>query len=220
MFNTATLESGGSNFTIHPQGSYSAVCVCVIDLGTQLIRSPMYGDKNQRKVRITFETSEIVPDEGDYKGKPYLAQSQFTLTSSEQGLLRPFIEGWRGRKYANETDAVAGLAKMDKMLGHPALLNIVHSDDGKYANIQSASPLMKGAEPLKPVMDTIIFSLDQPDWTVFDKLTDNTQKKIMESPEYKKLRGDPELKAVDSTEHQYKDATGGPPVDFDDDIPF
>ena len=218
MFNTETLESKGS-FTIHPQGSFAAVCVCVIDLGTQLIKSPTYGDKHQRKVRIAFETTEVIQDEGDYQGKPYLAQSQFTVTSSENGLLRPFMEGWRGRKYASETDAVVGLSKMDKMIGYAAMLNIVHSDDGKYANIASASPMPQGLEAPKPVMDTVIFSLDQPNWSEFEKLTDNTKQKIMESPEYKALKGE----GPPVSNHSGSNAPVeqfAPADEFSDDIPF
>lgn len=207
MFNQETVEAKGS-FSIHPQGSFAAVCVCVIDLGTQLIKSPIYGDKNQRKVRISFETTELIPDEGDYKGKPYLCQQQFTVTSSEQGMLRPFMEGWRGRRYGSESDAVTGLSNMDKMLGFPAMLNIVHSDDGKYANIVSAAPLPKGLQAPSPVMDMVCFSLDKPDWKEFDKLTENTQVKIKDSPEYQKLRGAPPQMAPppESVDNEYSDS--------------
>ena len=217
MFNAETLESKGS-FTIHPQGSFAAVCVCVIDLGTQTVKSAIYGEKEKRLVRIAFETTELITDEGDYKGKPYLAQQQFTVTSSENGLLRPFMESWRGKRYGSEGDAIAGLSNMDKMLGFPAMLNIVHSEDEKYANIASASPLPKGLEAPKPVMDTIIFSLDKPVWADYDKLTDNTKEKIAQSAEYKRLRPDPDA----PTHAPVRDAApaDGPSIDFDDEVPF
>jgi hypothetical protein len=62
-----------------------------------------------------------------------------------------------------------------------------------------------------PVNPNEMFNLQEPDWVMFEKFSDNLKKKIISSPEYDKAKGG-------SQPAQQAPASTG--FDADDDIPF
>jgi hypothetical protein len=83
--------SGGGNFENPEPGSYAAVCIRMIDLGTQEV-TWQGATKLQHKIKIVWELSETMKD-----GRPFLAMRDFTVSLHEKSGLRQFLAGWRGR---------------------------------------------------------------------------------------------------------------------------
>ena len=42
-----------------PQGTYNATCYGVVDIGTHLKKSSLYGDKNERQLRLMWEIPSL-----------------------------------------------------------------------------------------------------------------------------------------------------------------
>lgn len=128
---------------LHPAGLTQAVCVEIIDLGLQ--RSEYQGkEKVQRKVLFVWETSEKM--EG---GSPFLLTKKYTASMWDKANLRADLEGWAGKKFTEEQSRSFDI---EVFKGRNCLLNIVHSDNGKYANIEGITPLMNGMTKIVPVL--------------------------------------------------------------------
>lgn len=196
--------SSNSNFELCPEGVHVSRCYRIIDLGTQTWE--FKGKKKSgRKVIINWETAEV-----DSEGRPLMVGNKFTVSLDEKANLRKALESWRGRKFTEQE--LLGF-DITKLLGAACMLNIVHSDDGKYANIASIMPVPKGMPVQPPVNKPLIFSLSEFDQEVFDSLSDGLKKMIQLSPEYQAIvaGGGVEESAA---------AGGGSSTDLDDDIPF
>lgn len=198
----------GKEFALHPEGPTAARCTRIIDLGT--VKGEYKGKaKMIHDVRFAFESAVLMPEsEGEYAGKPFLIVQKFTASLGEKANLRKFLEAWRGRKF---TEAELDGFDLKNVLGKPCFLNIVHSEDGKYANISSVMPLPAGIVAPPAVGEQLFLTLSEEgfDQAVYDKLSDNTKARIAESAEYKALKG---------TKPAAKPAAAA--ADLDDDIPF
>lgn len=228
MFSMKAGGSGGEYKNATP-GAVGAVLTRIIDLGTQ---QTTFGEK--RQVRLSWEIDEQMSD-----GRPFLVSRTVTTSFHEKATLRKLIEGWRGRKFTDGEDF-----EMSKLLGQPALLNLIESEGG-YTNIDSVSRLPHGMSPIEPAGDLMIFSLDEPDWSVYEKLHDKLQEKIAQAPEFSGSKREPtaphyvEEQPAPSATDQYAKLrsrpTGSgaplpqaaapptrpaPPTEFNDDIPF
>lgn len=172
-----SANSSDKKFENPDPGSYSAVCIRMIDLGTQ--ETTWQGEKKTaHKCKIVFELSEKMSD-----GRPFIAMRDFTISLHEKSALRAFLTGWRGRDFTQEE--LMGFESR-KLVGVPCLLSLVQN--GEYINIASASKLPKGMEPVKPVNPLIYFALDEFDQNAFESLSEKIQEKISMSPEYKSLK--------------------------------
>jgi hypothetical protein len=174
-----TLPVGGSSgdFKRVPAGTHLAVCVIVADLGLQP-GSSQYPEP-KRKIHLRFEIpSERVQYEKDGKmiDAPAVIGRNFTASMNSKATLRKFIEGWRGRAF---TDAEAAKFDISALLGKACLLSVSESERGGevYADIASASPLLKGLAPPPPESETILFTAESPD-SVYDKLPKKLREKI------------------------------------------
>jgi len=130
-------DSGGGNFTPHPEGQYPARCIDVVDVGW--VRTD-YGPK--AKVRLTFfcgETEEKTID-GEKVVMPLCVFSTFGKTLNERGNLRPFLESWRSRVFTGDE---LGRFDLEKLLNAPAFIQIVHrqSNGNIYANVKTIMKL-------------------------------------------------------------------------------
>lgn len=128
-------------WTPAPEGLHTAVCVDVVDLG--MVPTP-WGDKH--KVRIIWQIEETNPD----TGRRHEVRSDFGLSLSEKGRLRPTLEAWRGRKFTKEELEAFDL---EKLLNAPCQVQVVHniSDEGRvFANVQAVVPAAKGMVRLSP----------------------------------------------------------------------
>lgn len=168
--------TNGGDFAPHPEGTTGAVCIRVVDLGTQ--DGGQFGPK--RKVMITWESSELMSD-----GRPFLINKFYSHSFHEKAKLRQDLEAWRGKAFAD-----GEAFDLSALIGKPCLLNILHNDRG-YADVRSISPLPKGMTPTQATQDTVVFNLDAPDWDEFEKLSERLQERIAKSPEYARTKAGP-----------------------------
>lgn len=133
--------SGTSNYTPHPEGQFTGVCVDVQDLGWE--HSEKYG-KTQYKVRLVFYCGEWTDEkEVEIDGKrvvkkfPMTVSKKFTASLHEKSSLRPFAKSWRGADFTPQ-ELKDGF-DFEKMYSAPALLQIGHFEyeGSTYAGIDS-----------------------------------------------------------------------------------
>ena len=202
-----------SNFLPAPNGPNPAVCIKIIDLGTQ--DGDYKGKKNRkRKMSIGFE---MFSDERMTDDRPFIVSKTYTWSMSDKSGLRKDLESWRGREFNDaDFDAKTGF-QINAILGKPCLLNIKHetkADGNVRAHIDSISRLPKGMTVGKPEnpLTYVWLSLEEFDFTVFNTLGDYHKEVIMKSPEYG---------AVVRGEKIDESAAPATHVDeFNDDVPF
>lgn len=179
-------KNEGGNFEQTPAGTYMARCFRFIDLGSheQTYQGESKGLK--RLVMIGFELAGELMDDG----RPFTIHKRYTWSTHEKANMRKDLESWRGAKF-NDSDFGPGGFDVRNLLGVPATLTIVHSEnDGKnYSNISSIGKAMKGVQMPEQVNPNVYFSLesDRFDREVYEALSDRLKAFIAESPEYQKL---------------------------------
>lgn len=201
----AKAEGGTSSFTPVPSGMHLARCFRIVDLGTQ--KSTYMGkDKFLRKILIQFEIhsedaqgNPLLTD----KGEPLSIAKRYTLSLSEKATLSLDLESWRGSAFT--ADERRGF-NLEKLLGIWAMLNVTESvgKDGKhYTNIETINPVpaqIKKAGLPEAHNDTMLYSIENSGKDVFEKLSENVKKTIMDSPEWQERaakRGDDDFADLD-----------------------
>ena len=168
-----TANTSSKSFENPEPGTYPAVCIRLIDMGTQT--TEWKGEKKSaHKVKIVFELSEKMTD-----GRPFISMRDFTVSLHEKSALRGFLAGWRGRDF-NDEELKGFDAK--NLLGKGCLISLVQN--GEYINVTTASKLPKGMSAPNPENPMVFFSLDEFDQKTFDGLSDKLKEKIALSPEY------------------------------------
>lgn len=196
------VSSSGENFKPVPEGTYVAVCLRVIDLGTQ-VSSFQGADKLQRKVLVAWEIPEVRVEFDGQEG-PALIMKRYTASLSDRANLRKDLEAWRGRRFTEEE--LKGF-DLGALAGKACQVQVIHSTDGQYANINSIMALPKGMTPPKPEGVVVHFDLDNYSDGQFQMLSEKLQNQVKLSPEWKALQGGPAYAAPDTH-------------DLNDDIPF
>jgi len=138
---TDTPKSG--EFTPHPEGTFLARCVDVVDLGEKVEAYQNNPKKLVPKLALVFATEENREFNGTIEPIPLVAE--FSQSMGEKSNLRKFAESWRGKSYT-DADIQQGV-KFGGMAGAYAQISVEHkiSKAGRtYANIKSISPVMKG----------------------------------------------------------------------------
>lgn len=155
-----------------PEGVYKAVCVHVIDLGTQTF-TIKGKEQSSRKVSVGFE---LLGKKNSF-GDPQVLAQRYTFSSSKKSNLSKALKAWLGIKDPDYD--------LDGLLGKPAQVTITHSEDGEYANITNIGAVPKGTKFPKPATGLTSLYLDESfDKDVFDDLPDYFKEKIASSPEY------------------------------------
>jgi len=166
-------------------GSYPARCYQMIHIGT--IPSTYEGLTRMRNViRITFELPTETKVFNEKVGEqPLVISAEYTLSLGDKSKLKPVLEGWRGKKF---TDSEIEDFDITKLVGVPAMISIIHNEKG-YAEISSISKLPKGMECPKQVNENQVLEYDNWNEELFSKLPIFLRDKIVQSEEYKKLKG-------------------------------
>jgi hypothetical protein len=129
-----TGKGGGDIPEAAPEGNWPAVCVAVIDLGTQ--NQKKYQSQEMEEVRKIFLVWELM----DVEGSP-LVHRDFRASMHEKAGLRNFLSTWIGPQ-ANGTKF-----NFFALTGKQCLLNVTHthSKDGEktWAFADKATPLPK-----------------------------------------------------------------------------
>lgn len=168
--------SNNGEFEMTPEGSYIGRCIKVIDLGTQTINGQR-GPKQTKKVLITWE---LLDDEVRMRdGQPFAVSQNYTASLYEAAQLRKDLESWRGKKFTDEE--LEGF-DLTNVLGTYCLLQVIHSKDGQYANVQTIMKY-KGEKP-EGINELVAFDISNPDMEVFNSFGDKMKSKIMNTPEW------------------------------------
>lgn len=209
------VENTFQEFERVSPGLHLARCYRVIDLGTQ--KTNFKGQvKMTRQVMISWEilgSDETGQPIRMKDGRPYMVSRNFTLSWAEASNLRASLQSWRGKPFSQEE-----MRRFDlkNILGAWCMLNIIEktSDDGKtYTRVENITPvpgMIRQAGLPQPVNETMMFTLQSPDWKIFETLSQGIKNKIMASPEYAKAK---------APKADYDDSDFQP-SSTDDEIPF
>lgn len=205
-----TAKEEGGSFEMVAEDTYAARCYRVLDLGTHHDEK---WNKNVHKIMLSWELPTALMETGEYAGQPFSIHNRYTLSLSDRAILRKDLESWRGKSFTEEE--LAGF-DVSNLLGATCLINVVHSADGKYANISSIMKLPKGMECPDAMNEAMMLDLDNFDQSIFDKLSDRMQETIKQSHEYKLIQEDMEADEIPPIAN---DSNREPEFE-DDDIPF
>lgn len=198
-------DTGGGDFQDAPIGTHIAVCIRIIDLGTQ--HSEYQGQPTTRnQVLVTWE----LPNERMEDGRPFTVSAFLTNSLSEKATMRHWLENWRGRPFTKEE--LDGF-DLQTILGHGCMLNIIAKPDGKKGvKVGGVMALPKGTEKPKPENEPSAFWLDEFHRGRFEELSKGIQEIITRSDEYIAMMNGPKSQAPAPK--------GGTFADMPDDIPF
>ena len=215
------VEDKGGNFERSPPGMHLARCYRIVDLGTQ---KSEYMDQTKylHKIMIGWELHGVDDSGKPLKmidGRPFAIFKNYTLSWSEKANLRLDLQSWRGKPFSQEE-----MRKFDlkNVLGAWCMLNVIErqgQNGNTYSNVDSVSPvptIIKQNGLPNPVNKNEMFNLQEPDWVLFETFSDNLKQKIINSPEFEKVK-----KAADYQKDANAEANSPKPAfDEDDDIPF
>lgn len=185
-------ETGTTDYTPAPAGTYTARCTSLIDLGSQT--STYEGEtKTAKKVMLSFEITDGDTRRND--GSPFLVSKRFTASLHAKAGLRKFLESWRGRPFTPEE--LRGF-DLKNVLALDCLIGVVHEAKGDktYANLGSVMKLPKNMPAGTSEIAPVSFDLSTPDWPVFAGLGNRLQDQIAESPEYQAIPNKPSRVSV------------------------
>ena len=169
---------GASKVYERPEaGTYAAVCINVIDLGTHTEAD--FNDKtkmvDKRKLKITWElTNELMQD-----GRPFVVSWDGNTSFNEKSTLYKMLTSWRGKPF---TDEEKRKFELKNILDKPCMLNVLLTDKG-YNKVAGVMPLPKGmslGERQNPIVD---FSIDMIGTETFTALPNFIKDKIWASHE-------------------------------------
>jgi hypothetical protein len=195
------ISDNSKEFKIAPAGSHMARLYSIIDLGHQA--TEWAGEsKIMHKVVFTWELhgddDNGQPLQTDDK-KPLIVSKRYTVSLGDQARLRQDLEAWSNKKMTAEDRKNFDLKNL---LGKFCMVNITHSEDGKYANISGISPVpsaLRNAQP-EGINAPLHFWLAEFDQAKYDALPKYYKEKITESSEWRgqKQREANEPKAEDT----------------------
>ena len=167
---------GGKEFAKVPAGTHMAVCTLVADVGLQP-GSPKFPDPKVRiflrfeipSERITYEKDGV-----EHEG-PAVIYHNWNASMNPKATMRKHIESWRGSKF---TDADAEQFDVRKLLGQTCLVQVVHTEDGQYANVANIMAPPKGTPKVKAEGTLVYYGPD--DDTQYDALPAFLCKKVDE----------------------------------------
>ncbi len=123
--------------------------------------------------------------------EPFTLSKYLTLSMSDTGKMKPFLESWTGKKVDNKFDVFS-------LIGMTAFISVsqdVASNGKTYANIGVIMPLPKGMECPAQVNESIIYTVTDHDDETYSRIYPKLQEKIASSDEMKI----PEAKAAAPT---------------------
>lgn len=134
-------SSEAKQFALPEPGLVRAVCVDAYDAG---IDETPWGAKE--RIKLAWEIDEEHPEFGG----PFRVNKKYTRSLNEKSNLSQDLESWRGKAFTDEERAGFDV---EKLIGVPCMLNIVHNTDKQgrtWANVKAVLPMQRGLEPMKP----------------------------------------------------------------------
>lgn len=144
-------KTGGGDFTPVAAGTYPAVLVALLDIGTY--RETFQGQK-PKDVRKLVLAWELEADDGRY-----FIGRDYTLSLADKAHLRALVEKWRGKSLGDDEEF-----DLEKLVGKPCLLSVSHKEaktsGNTYARVDGAAALMKGMTAIKPTHKPFAWSVE------------------------------------------------------------
>jgi len=186
MLNTRKIKATGGNRVDQPliaAGSYPARVAQIIDLGVQP-RKAWKGTEKSPVDQIWF-TLELPTefmldaDGNEEKDRPRWLSRKINMFSSTQ-------ENAVSTKFMEALDPTGELEDdWGKLLGFPCTVIVTHSKDGKYCNIGSISPVMKGMKIDELQNEAKLFDLENPDMELYEDLPEFLKEMISSNLNFK-----------------------------------
>lgn len=142
-------KGGDGNYEKAPPGNHPAVCVGMIDLGTQL-NNYQGNEKYEHRVYFVWE----LVGEKNTEGKNFLLGIDLNISLSELAKLRKWIEARTGQQIPDGAEY-----DISAELGKPCLLNVIHKNG--YPKIDSLSSLPKGMPTPVSTITPVALTLDE-----------------------------------------------------------
>jgi len=180
------IQDTQRDFKIAPAGLHMARLYSIIDLGHQSVE--WAGEsKIMHKVVFTWELHGNDDNDQPLKtddGKPLIVSKRYTVSLGDQARLRQDLEAWSNKKMTPEDRKNFDLKNL---LGKFCMVNITHSEDGKYANISGISPVPSALRNAQPdgINAPLHFWLAEFDQVKYDALPKYYKEKITESSEWR-----------------------------------
>lgn len=168
-------ENAATKFELPTEGMHVSRLFKIIDLGSHVNRN--FG-KSERLVSLYFEIPNSQPRDD---GTAPFVRVGCTLNLHPKSKLSEYLRTWIG--------GAGDQFDLEELLGLPAMVNIAHSDDGKYANVVAINPLPVGMDCPEAINEPVSLSLEPEnfDRAVFDAQPEGLRKFIAESPQYQAL---------------------------------
>lgn len=142
--------SSGAGTECPPAGSFPAICVALVDLGTHQEEydktdkeGKKTGQKELKNVRKVFIAWELLGQKlAGTSGLNHVIGKGFSVSTGPKAALRMMLEKWRGKVFADNEDIPFG-----KILGAKCILTVIHdkSDKGRvYGKIDGVAPPVQG----------------------------------------------------------------------------
>jgi len=165
-------DSGGGDFALPPEGTHIGRCVRVVDLGVQPGSAEFPEPK--RKVQFVWEIADEMVTIGGEE-RPTLVTARYTVSLHKKSKLRADLESWRGRSFTD--DELKGF-DLKHVLDAPCMITLVHSPDGKYANVRSIAKLPKGVPCSARVSDLVLYEIEDGENTVYQAMSEKMRATI------------------------------------------
>lgn len=170
-------------------GTYTAVCVGVVDLGEQ------YSEKFKKyndKILLVWELIGVSV-EVDGEKKPRWLSKDFTASLGEKSNLSKFLVPWRGKAFTEDELNGNGFELVEMLRLGCFMQVIVEERDGNCYNRITSVMAMPTGMP-QPTTETKLFAFDMDNWddSVFVELPQWVQERIQKSTQYAKAHASTE----------------------------
>lgn len=171
-------ETGGS-FEPVPDGTYTATCYMMCDIGTQI--NEQFGNLGPRVIIGWEIPSEPIVIDGEER--PRIVTQEYRASLNNKATLFKVLESWRGKKFTKDE-----LAKFDlrNIVGAPCMISVASSEtsNGKIrTKVTAVMALPKGMTKPKMWNAPVVFDMDR-DMAKINDLPEWIVKKIQSSPDY------------------------------------
>lgn len=209
-----------SNYELAPEGTHPAICVEVIDLGTQ--PQTFQGQPKAPARMVRFAWQLIHETQSD--GRPFTIGNDYAFSMGKKANFRKMLESWIPKSVM---DAAGGVENFDikDLINKGCLVTIAHRTSGtgnEYANVTGVTSLAKGMQKPTPVADPLYFSLERDEYNKadFDRLPDWLRDKVKASPEWAELQAPKPTRQNGGMSDHDIDRREMHTADLDDEIPF
>jgi len=154
-WNMKPSSSSGGDWELPPSGNLLAVCVGLIDLGTQQDSF----DNKPREARQLVIVWELIGQVSSKTGKSHVVCDKYNASLHPKANFRKTLESWRGVPIRDDEEF-----DIFKIVGAPCLLQISHdtTKSGKEIySVDAVTGLVKGMQKPTPTYPLVKYKIDE-----------------------------------------------------------